>query len=69
MHSRTPVIPSGAWFKSSYSGANTSECVEAASASAGTAVRDSKRAGGPQLAFTSSAWGEFLAALLEGQLD
>ncbi|MBK6019262.1 DUF397 domain-containing protein [Streptomyces sp. MBT53] len=44
------------WFKSSYSGANTTECVEAAFTPAGVLVRDSKAAGGPVLAIRARAW-------------
>ncbi|MEV6791646.1 DUF397 domain-containing protein [Streptomyces sp. NPDC051320] len=69
MQSRTTPIPSNAWFKSSYSGANTSECVETAFLPGGPAVRDSKDRHGPQLAFGAPAWAGFVAALRNGQLD
>ena len=42
-----PQTPSSLiWFKSSYSGAGTTECVEAARLPQATAVRDSKRPAG-----------------------
>ncbi|MGW0562600.1 DUF397 domain-containing protein [Streptomyces sp. NPDC003016] len=68
MHTREPAIPSDAWVKSSYSGANTSECVETAAMPRGTAVRDSKRPVGPRLSFSHSAWSGFVTALQEGEL-
>lgn len=54
--------PVHAWFKSSYSGANATECVEAAFVPAGVLVRDSKRPEGPHVAISAEAWGKFLAA-------
>ncbi|MGS2588185.1 DUF397 domain-containing protein [Streptomyces hebeiensis] len=51
------------WFKSAYSGGNTTECVEAAYHQAGTAVRDSKDPSGPWLVFPGEAWTGFLATL------
>ncbi|QIY96159.1 DUF397 domain-containing protein [Streptomyces sp. S1D4-11] len=48
------------WFKSSYSGGNATECVEAAFVSAGVLVRDSKRPGGPSVAVSAEAWHKFL---------
>ncbi|MBT2493865.1 DUF397 domain-containing protein [Streptomyces sp. ISL-96] len=68
MQSQTPAIPSNAWFKSSYSGANTSECVEAAAVVDGAAVRDSKRPLGPRIAFGACAWTDFVAALRGNQI-
>ncbi|MEV0089996.1 DUF397 domain-containing protein [Streptomyces sp. NPDC050738] len=52
-----------AWFKSSYSGANSTECVEAAFRvdGSGVRVRDSKRPDGPQLRISAEAWAGFLA--------
>ncbi|MEU5363104.1 DUF397 domain-containing protein [Streptomyces sp. NPDC005925] len=49
-----------AWFKSSYSGGNATECVEAAFVPAGILVRDSKRPTGPRLAVSAGAWTCFL---------
>ncbi|MEW2087109.1 DUF397 domain-containing protein [Streptomyces sp. NPDC005283] len=68
MQSPTPEIPAEAWFKSSYSGANTSECVEAAVTPGVAAVRDSKNPLGPVISIDASAWGDFLAALRRGLL-
>jgi hypothetical protein len=58
------------WRKSSYSGGNGGDCVEVARNLPGVvAVRDSKNRSGPALAFTSSAWDEFLADVKSGRLD
>ncbi|KOG73854.1 hypothetical protein ADK77_07655 [Streptomyces antibioticus] len=55
-----------AWFKSSYSGGNATECVEAAVVSAGVLLRDSKQPGGARLAVSADAWREFLAVAIKG---
>lgn len=68
MQSCTPEIPADAWFKSSYSGAGTSECVEAAAVLEGAAVRDSKNPHGPRIAFGAQAWAGFVAALRDDRL-
>jgi hypothetical protein len=57
----------GAWFKSSYSGARYTECVEIAFRPDGTAVRDSKDPVGPILRFPGGAWGAFVRAVRRGQ--
>ncbi|WAL95719.1 DUF397 domain-containing protein [Streptomyces sp. Je 1-369] len=62
-----PPFPPSAltWFKSSYSGGNTTECVETAflpGAPGGVLIRDSKRADGPRLRVSSTAWARFVAA-------
>ncbi|MFJ5719810.1 DUF397 domain-containing protein [Streptomyces sp. NPDC093149] len=51
------------WFKSSYSGGNTTECIEAAVLAESTAVRDSKVPDGPRLTFGRAAWTRFLTSL------
>lgn len=56
------------WFKSSYSGGNTTECVEVAALPDGTAVRDSKEPQGPRIAFTGEVWAGFVSALRRQQL-
>ncbi|MGW2819434.1 DUF397 domain-containing protein [Streptomyces sp. NPDC001443] len=56
-----PVAES-AWFKSSYSGGNTTECVEAAFIASGIHVRDSKRPDGPRISVSAAAWRHFLTA-------
>ncbi|MCQ9185069.1 DUF397 domain-containing protein [Streptomyces sp. IBSBF 2953] len=50
------------WFKSSYSGGNTTECVETAFVPAGVLVRDSKEPDGPRIPVTAEAWCRFLAS-------
>ncbi|WP_037676518.1 DUF397 domain-containing protein [Streptomyces griseus] len=49
------------WFKSSYSGGNATECVEAAFVPSGVLVRDSKRPEHPHLAVSVLAWASLLA--------
>jgi len=49
------------WFKSSYSGGNTTECVEVAFISSGVLVRDSKRPDLARLAISLEGWASFLA--------
>ncbi|MGP3950178.1 DUF397 domain-containing protein [Streptomyces sp. 7N604] len=63
----SPAIPTDGWFKSSYSGANTTECVEAAFMLNGTAVRDSTDPHGTVLTFSRQAWTDFLAAVRLGK--
>jgi Domain of unknown function (DUF397) len=47
------------WRKSSYSGANSGNCIEVASAARTVAVRDSKDPQGPQLVITPDRWTAF----------
>ncbi|WP_455353542.1 DUF397 domain-containing protein [Streptomyces sp. SYSU K217416] len=68
MHAGSSAIAGATWFKSSYSGAEHSECVEAAFILGVTAVRDSKRPDGPRLTFPRAVWAGFLDALHDGQL-
>jgi hypothetical protein len=52
------------WFKSSYSGNDGPDCLEAAISPTPQLilhVRDSKQRDGAHLAFTRAAWSEFLA--------
>ncbi|MEV0179574.1 DUF397 domain-containing protein [Streptomyces sp. NPDC050625] len=49
------------WFKSSYSGGNTTECIEAAVIPFGVLVRDSKQPERAQVTISARAWGDFLA--------
>ena len=71
----------GVWHKASYSGGNGGGCVEV-SATLDTAdvphkadedilylLRDSKGAGGPKLAFTTSEWDAFIAGVKDGEFD
>ncbi|MFD7130375.1 DUF397 domain-containing protein [Streptomyces sp. NPDC059894] len=53
------------WFKSSYSGGNATECVEAALVPAGVLIRDSKTPDSPYVAVSAQAWHSFLAASLQ----
>ncbi|MGY0059642.1 DUF397 domain-containing protein [Streptomyces sp. LZ34] len=69
MHEVPISTAGGAWFKSSYSGAGATECVEAAFRTGGIAVRDSKEPERAVLAFSACAWGEFVAAVRRGQRD
>ncbi|MFE4959668.1 DUF397 domain-containing protein [Streptomyces sp. NPDC056653] len=61
-------VPGSAWFKSSYSGGNETECVEAAFTAAGTSVRDSKRPDKHDLRVRSAAWESFIDAVRNEQL-
>jgi len=54
--------PDLAWFKSSYSGGNATECVETAFTRSGVLIRDSKHPEHPCLAVTAQAWAIFLTA-------
>ncbi|MFJ1788889.1 DUF397 domain-containing protein [Streptomyces anulatus] len=56
------------WFKSSHSGGNTTECVEAAHLGEATAIRDSKATEEGSLLFRPGAWGSFVSALQDGSL-
>ncbi|MFJ4980509.1 DUF397 domain-containing protein [Streptomyces coeruleorubidus] len=52
------------WFKSSYSGGNTTECLECAYVDHGALIRDSKcHRRGPIVSVGSEAWGRFVSAL------
>ncbi|MFI9206235.1 DUF397 domain-containing protein [Streptomyces sp. NPDC053048] len=61
-----------AWFKSSYSGTEGGNCIEVATGSGTTHVRDSKlelRGGSPQLAVPARTWGSFIAELRASGLE
>ncbi|MDQ0684093.1 hypothetical protein QFZ66_005412 [Streptomyces sp. B4I13] len=53
-----------AWFKSSYSGGNTTECVEAAFMPTCVLVRDSKAPDSPRISVSAEAWSRFVNAAL-----
>ena len=53
------------WFKSSYSGGNATECVEAAIVPAGVLVRDSKAQDGPCVSVSAGAWSRFLGSSVQ----
>ncbi|GAA3356197.1 DUF397 domain-containing protein [Streptomyces antimycoticus] len=59
------TAPEGAWFKSSYSEANGTMCVEIAHLphTAQVGIRDSKDKNGPALVVPAGAWAEFVAAV------
>ncbi|CDR04924.1 DUF397 domain-containing protein [Streptomyces iranensis] len=61
------TAPEGAWFKSSYSEANGTACVEIAHLphTAQVGIRDSKDKSGPALVVPAGAWAEFVAAVCE----
>jgi len=53
-------LDSATWRKSSYSGSNGGNCLEAASSTDLVMVRDTKNNGtGPMLGFTPAAWAAF----------
>ncbi|MEU5089664.1 DUF397 domain-containing protein [Streptomyces sp. NPDC021356] len=62
MHVDLPVPHDLNWFKSSYSGANATECVEAACMPSGVLIRDSKQPEGPWVAVSHRAWRRFVTA-------
>jgi hypothetical protein len=49
------------WFKSSYSGGNATECLEAACIPAGLLIRDSKAPERAYLTVSAEAWTAFLS--------
>ncbi|MFE9607053.1 DUF397 domain-containing protein [Streptomyces sp. NPDC006012] len=61
-------VPVLSWFKSSYSGGNATECVEAAVVSAGVLIRDSKAVDGPLLDLPGPVWRAFTWALRRREL-
>ncbi|MFD4349502.1 DUF397 domain-containing protein [Streptomyces coelicoflavus] len=60
--------PEPLWFKSSYSGGSGTECVECAYVAGGAMVRDSKRAGGPEVRVQDEAWRTFVRAVNQGRI-
>ncbi|GGM38117.1 hypothetical protein GCM10012275_06450 [Longimycelium tulufanense] len=62
------MIDHRTWRKSSYSGQENA-CVEVASASRCTAVRDSKDPNGPVLVFGQAAFTALLGSIKAGRLD
>lgn len=55
------------WIKSSRSGANGGQCVEARRHDGTIQVRDSKDPNGPQLSFSPAGWAAFLARMSKEQ--
>ncbi|MCX5100946.1 DUF397 domain-containing protein [Streptomyces sp. NBC_00439] len=68
MPSSNIEVPDSAWFKSSHSGGNETECVEVAFTAAGAAVRDSKWPCNHQLVVQPEAWTGFICAARRGEL-
>ncbi|PJE99180.1 DUF397 domain-containing protein [Streptomyces carminius] len=66
MRPAIPGIPEASWFKSSYSGAGATECVETALIRDGVAVRDSKEPGRGLVTFTADAWQAFAGDIRAG---
>ncbi|GAA3877539.1 DUF397 domain-containing protein [Streptomyces lacrimifluminis] len=62
MPDESPHAAAPTWFKSSYSGGNATECVEASFVASGVLIRDSKRAESPHLTITEEAWILFVAS-------
>lgn len=60
MLSGSPSSQAPLWFKSSYSGGNTTECVEAAIVPQGLLIRDSKRSGNSHVEISTEAWQSFV---------
>ncbi|MFG2332107.1 DUF397 domain-containing protein [Streptomyces sp. NPDC048604] len=57
------------WFKSSYSGGDQGECLEAARGHACVPVRDSKAVTGPVVVFSTDGWSVFVAAIKDGHFE
>ncbi len=55
------------WFKSSYSGGNTTECVECAYVAESALIRDSKNQRGPIISVGSEAWLRFVSGVSSSQ--
>ncbi|ARX83759.1 DUF397 domain-containing protein [Streptomyces alboflavus] len=61
-------VPDHSWFKSSYSGGNTTECVEVALTMDDVFIRDSKCPDGRQrVVVRPETWSGFLASLPQQQ--
>ncbi|WP_435839174.1 DUF397 domain-containing protein [Streptodolium elevatio] len=56
-----------AWRKSSHSGGEGGQCVEVASLTAATAVRDSKRPHAAALLFHAAAWDGLVTGLADSR--
>ncbi|MFE2018565.1 DUF397 domain-containing protein [Streptomyces sp. NPDC059499] len=62
-------VPDSAWFKSSYSGGNETECVETAVSPIGASVRDSKRPHEGHFHIGAAAWADFIGSVRQGDLS
>ncbi|MFI6686633.1 DUF397 domain-containing protein [Streptomyces sp. NPDC050485] len=65
----TDVAPEGAWFKSSYSGAEGNSCIEIAPLTSGIGIRDSKDKEGPALVVSAETWAAFVSPMRSGQFE
>lgn len=63
------LAPSGAWFKSSYSGDSGNACVEIADLGAVVGLRDSKENNGPAIVVSSEAFTGFVASVTTGGFE
>ncbi|WP_335978300.1 DUF397 domain-containing protein [Streptomyces sp. CA2R106] len=65
------LVAEDAWFKSSYSQENGTNCVEVAdlTPTGQVAVRDSKDKAGPALVFPADSFAQFVAAVRGGRFD
>ncbi|GGQ53042.1 DUF397 domain-containing protein [Streptomyces althioticus] len=66
MSAAQPPARKSKWFKSSYSGGNATECLEAAYTPGVVLIRDSKRPLGPRLQLSRRAWARFIADVPAG---
>lgn len=57
------------WYKSSYSGGDQGDCLEAARGHARIPVRDSKATTGPAVLFSAPGWAAFVGAVKDGSLS
>lgn len=55
------------WFKSSYSGGEGGDCLEAALTPATVHLRDSKHPAGPHMTLSPTAWSAFLSGKFTGE--
>lgn len=58
-----------AWKKSSFSGGNDDNCLEARLVEGGAEVRHSKNPDGPTITFTTAEWGAFLDGVKAAEFD
>jgi hypothetical protein len=62
-------LSAATWFKSSYSGGNSDNCVEVAFVDDAVAVRDSKNPTGPALVYTRTEWDAFVEGVKDGEFN
>jgi hypothetical protein len=59
-HAKSQVVSEAAWFTSSYSQENGTNCVEVADLIGQVGIRDSKNKTGPALVVPATAWAAFV---------